>query len=320
MLNVIIPVKNSEDVLETCLKSLSLQTKPVKVIIVDAMSTDKTREIATRYGCTVLDEPKSSGMGSKRAIACNHGLKYVNSEIVAFLDSDTEIPPTWAEDMENVFLNLRKISHYDVAGISSGCIPDQSSDFSIAINEVMNIASNHGQSYESLTSVNSLPGYNSVYLTSKLKEIGGFNEEIGGCEDWEMNCRLRKKGYKLLGINESPVIHHERKTIEGFKKQMKGYGWSWGRMLTVKHFFLPSRAIPALIILLSPFILTIPLFVDTGSIFFFIGFQLALAWVFAFFLHDWEFKNKTFIKLKVADILFIYFGIGYIKALLNRKA
>jgi cellulose synthase/poly-beta-1,6-N-acetylglucosamine synthase-like glycosyltransferase len=320
MLNVIIPTRNSEDVLETCLKSLSLQTMPVKIIIVDANSTDKTREIATRYGCTVLDEPKSSGMGSKRAVACNYGLKFVDSELTAFLDSDTEIPPQWAEDMEKTFLNLKGDSKIAVAGISSGCIPDISSDLSIAINIVMKKASNHAQDYKDFVIINSLPGYNVVYRTEILKEVGGFNEELGGAEDWEINFRIRKRGYTLLGIPNSPVIHHERKTIEGLKKQLRGYGWSWGRMLTVKHFFLPSRAIPALIILLSPVIIVLPFIFGVGTFTRFFGVFVVLCWDLAFFIHDWEFKNKYFMMLKVVIILEMYFGIGYIRALLNHKA
>jgi len=234
-MDVIIPTRNSEDVLETCLKSLSLQTIPVKIIIVDAMSTDKTREIAIRYSCTVLDEPKSSGMGSKRAIACNHGLKYVNSEIVAFLDSDTEIPPTWAEYMEKILLDLKDMKDIPIAGITSGCTPDLSSNLSIAINSIMKLASNHAQGYKEYTYVNSLPGYNAVYKTSVLREVGGFNEKIGGAEDFELNARIRKNGWFLLGIPNSPVIHHERKTYKLFFKQIKGYGWSSSRCLKVTH-------------------------------------------------------------------------------------
>ena len=235
MIDVIIPTKNSEDVLETCLKSLRQQTIPVRIIIVDACSTDKTIQIAKSYGCEVYDEPKSLGTGSKRAVACNQGLKHVESDLVAFLDSDTEIPYTWADDMEEIFSDLNNFGEMPIAGITSGCTPDTSSDLSKAINTVMKLASNHAQGYDDFTYVDSLPGYNAVYRTKVLKEIGGFSEEMGGAEDWEMNHRIRKAGYALLGVPKSPVIHHERKTIEGFKKQMRGYGWSWGRMLKVKR-------------------------------------------------------------------------------------
>jgi glycosyltransferase involved in cell wall biosynthesis len=319
ILNVIIPTRNSEDVLETCLKSLSLQTMPVKVIIVDAMSTDKTREIAARYGCTILDEPKSSGMGSKRAVACNYGLKFVDSELTAFLDSDTEIPSTWADDMEEAFSDLGQFDGQQVAGITSGCTPDISSDLSTAINSIMKLSSNHAQGYKDYVKVNSLPGYNCVYQTRILKAKGGFNEELGGCEDWELNYRIRQSGYALVGIPHSPVIHHERKTIQGFKKQMKGYGWSWGRMLTVKHYFLPSRALPSLIILLSlPFSL-LPFFLGTGSLLGCIAF-FSFCWIFVALTIKKDYPNKYYTMFRIALILGVYFGIGYIKALFNQKA
>jgi glycosyltransferase involved in cell wall biosynthesis len=314
MIDVIIPTKNSEGTLEVCLKSLRQQTIPVRIIIVDGCSTDKTLEIAKKYGCEIYDEPKSLTQGSKRGVACNQGLRHVTSDLVAFLDSDAEVPTAWADDMEEMFSDLNDFGEMPIAGISSGCTPDTSSNLSKAINSVMKLASNQAQGYNDFTYVNSLPGYNSVYRTKVIREVGGFNEELGGCEDWEMNYRIRKAGYALLGVPKSPVIHHERKTIEGFKKQMKGYGWSWGRMVRVKHFFLPSRAIPALIILLSPILIAMSLLVSSLS---FIGVFVTLCWFVAFLIHDFEINNKYFIMLKVAVILEIYFGFGYLKALLT---
>jgi cellulose synthase/poly-beta-1,6-N-acetylglucosamine synthase-like glycosyltransferase len=316
MIDVIVPTKNSESTLEVCLKSLRQQTIPVRIIIVDGCSTDKTLEIAKKYNCEIYDEPKSLVQGSKRAVACNQGLKHVTSDLVAFLDSDTEVPTTWANDMEQAFSNINEFGQLNVVGISSGCIPDTSSDLSTSINNVMKLASNHAQEYNDFTYVNSLPGYNSVYRIKALIEVGGFNEEIGGAEDWEMNYRLRMKGYKLLGISDSPVIHHERKTIKQFQKQMEGYGWSWGRMLRVKHFYLPSRSFPSLIILLSPVIAFLPYFIGTRSLIECTVFFMA-CWGFIYMVMKIDFKNKYYTLLRVTTILGFYFGIGYIKAIIQ---
>jgi glycosyltransferase involved in cell wall biosynthesis len=317
MIDVIIPTKNSEGTLEVCLKSLRQQTIPVRIIIVDGCSTDKTLEIAKKYGCEIYDEPKSLGKGSKRAVACNQGLMHVTSDLVAFLDSDTEVPHTWADDMEEMFSDLNNFGEMPIAGISSGCVPDASSELSQAINSVMKLASNHSQKYDDFTYVNSLPGYNSVYRTKAIADVDGFNEDIGGAEDYEMNYRLRKRGYRLLGVPNSPVIHHERKTIKQFQKQIFGYGWSWGRMLRVKHFYLPSRSLPSLLILLSPVFFFIPYFIGTRPLIDCIGAFFG-SWGLIFTIMSVDLKNHhNYTVLRVAIILGFYFGIGYIKAIIQ---
>lgn len=266
MLDVIIPVKNSEAVLENCLKTLRNQTVPVNIIIVDAHSTDKTIEIAKKYSCTVVDEPKSNVKGSRRAVACNEGLRHSGSNFVAFLDSDTEPPLEWAEDMEKAM----SIFGQNVGAFTSGCEPDTSSGLAVAINNVMKIASNHARKYDTLTEIQSVPGYNAVYRRSAIDEVGGFSEEIGGCEDWELNYRLRNAGYKLFGIPESPVIHKERATYKAFSKQMQGYGWSWGRLLKVKHIFKLSRALPLLALIFVIIAVGLIIFSPINAIFWFL--------------------------------------------------
>jgi GT2 family glycosyltransferase len=264
-MDVIIPTRNSAPVLEPCLLSLSKQTNPVHVIIVDANSSDETKDIAKAFGCTILEEPKTNFKGSKRAVACNEGLRHVTSEFVGFLDSDTVIPETWAEEMENLMeiyrspvVDPKTTQFIPVAAITSGCEPDTSTSLSRAKSNVMKIASNHSRKYTNTVYVNSVPGYNAVYKADAIRKVGGFSEEIGGCEDWELNNRLRNAGYCLLGVPAVPVVHKERVTYKAFQKQMNGYGWSWGRLLRVKHIFKLSRAIPSialiLLLILAPII------------------------------------------------------------------
>lgn len=243
-LQIIIPTKNSEEHLEDCLAALSNQE--IKgITIVDAHSTDKTREIAEKYGCEVLDEPKSSGKGSKRAVACNHGIRNTESELVGLLDSDVIVPETWVTDL------IRPFNQWVVGGITSGCLPNNDTSLSRAITRILAFGSkDHAVNFKGYNYVDSLPGYNSVYPREILESVGGFSEDIGGCEDWELNYRIRKAGWSLLGIPDSPVEHRERRTLKGWWKQMYGYGWSRGRLLTKKSVFTPKHALPSLLVVI----------------------------------------------------------------------
>ena len=139
-MDVIIPTKNCAHVLEDCLKSLREQIEPVNIIVVDANSKDGTREIARKYRATLIDEPPSDVKGSRRAVACNEGLRNSNSELVAFLDSDTEVPPTWSRDMVAYF---NRNADEKIAAITSGCTANEDTKLSKAISQIIKVSSTH---------------------------------------------------------------------------------------------------------------------------------------------------------------------------------
>lgn len=279
MLDVIIPTKNSEKDLEDCLQALRDQTIPTRILIVDARSTDKTTQIAAKHGATVIPEPPSNVKGSRRAVACNEGLRHSTTPVVGFIDSDTVVPKRWAEDLIPYVLN-----NPNVGAVTSGCVSQEADPLSRAVSKVIKLGSTHARDFEDISKIDSCPGYNSIYLREAIDWVGGFSEDIGGCEDWELNLRIRRAGWNIIGVPESPVEHRERQSLRSFAKQMYGYGWSRGRLLRVKHIFTPIHMLPSLAllgILILPFVslgatillasgvlLFIPLFmllVDTGA-------------------------------------------------------
>ena len=229
-------------------------------------------------------------------------------DLVAFLDSDTEVPETWASDMTNHVL-LKTLS---VAGITSGCEPDVSTELSRSINTIMKLGSTHAQKFSEITPLDSIPGYNAVYRLGAISIVGGFDETIGGAEDFELNYRLRRAGYMLFGVPESPVIHHERKNIHNFYRQILGYGWSWGRLLRIKHIFKLSRALPSLALTFIFAIICSAYFYDilrVPAIIFLLGL------VVSFFMIEWEFSNKYYTLLRVFVVMQLSLAVGYIKGL-----
>lgn len=81
-ISIIIPTKNEETHLPKLLDSIKSQDfTDYEIIIADANSTDKTREIAKSYGCIVVD-------GGLPAVGRNRGAEIANGEILLFLDSD----------------------------------------------------------------------------------------------------------------------------------------------------------------------------------------------------------------------------------------
>lgn len=88
-ISVIIPTLNVEGLLENCLGSIARQSYPrehVEVILADAHSTDRTREIAAQFNAIVLDD-NGRNMEEGKRLALTHA----TGEFVVFMDSDNEL-------------------------------------------------------------------------------------------------------------------------------------------------------------------------------------------------------------------------------------
>jgi mycofactocin glycosyltransferase len=89
---VLIPVRDRAALLDQCLAGVG---RRYPVIVVDDGSADPTRiaEVSSRHGATLMRRDASGGPAAAR----NTGLSQVDSDLVAFLDSDCVPPPDWIE-------------------------------------------------------------------------------------------------------------------------------------------------------------------------------------------------------------------------------
>jgi len=108
-ISVVIPAYNEEKYLPRCLSSLKKQTfQDFEVIVVDNNSTDKTAEIALKYGAKVVRE-NTQGMTPAR----ERGFREAKAEIIARTDADTIVSPTWLQTIYHTF-----ISNPDIVALS----------------------------------------------------------------------------------------------------------------------------------------------------------------------------------------------------------
>ena len=87
--SVIIPTLNVEALLENCLGSIARQTysrEQIEIILADAHSKDRTREIAARFNAIVLDD-NGKNMEEGKRLALGHA----TGEFVVFMDADNEL-------------------------------------------------------------------------------------------------------------------------------------------------------------------------------------------------------------------------------------
>src|SRR3972149_6482557 len=91
-ISVVVLTKNSEKHIDKCLKSIITQNYPdFEVIVVDAESKDQTLDIIyLRFinKIKLISVPSNTSIGKARQI----GVDNSQGEIIAFIDSDVELP------------------------------------------------------------------------------------------------------------------------------------------------------------------------------------------------------------------------------------
>jgi len=106
--DIIIPTLNAQKVLEACLVSIRSQkffANHIRILIIDGGSTDNTLQIAKKYHCLLFNNPLKTAEAAKAV-----GLKHVQSEFVAFIDSDNILPTKfWLSKMLLPFKDLKII-------------------------------------------------------------------------------------------------------------------------------------------------------------------------------------------------------------------
>jgi len=103
--SIIIPALNEEKILPRLLESIKIQDfDEYEVIVADAKSKDRTREIAAEYGCRVVD-------GGLPGPGRNAGAAVAQGELLFFLDSDVILPQGF---IRNVYTEMQD-RYFDLA-------------------------------------------------------------------------------------------------------------------------------------------------------------------------------------------------------------
>ena len=217
MLDIIIPTKNEEKYLPKLLNSIKMQNiKDIEIIIADAGSTDKTKEIAKKYHCKIV----KGGMPAKGR---NQGAKYSKGEYFVFIDADVILPDGFLKEALKEF----EERGLDIAGtlqlpISTG---NKLKDFICRI--IYAIPNQWMKSMEKFKKP-----YMQICMFVKketYKKTGGFDEKIIYAEDSEYAKRASKSG--KFGILRAGKIMNSPRRIEkeGLKFILKVIYFNTGR-------------------------------------------------------------------------------------------
>ncbi len=227
-ISVIIPVKNVAGKIEQCLKAVFAQSlPPYEVIVVDGRSTDGTAERAQNYPVKVFYQDYGAA-GAARQI----GVEHAEGEYLAFTDGDCIPGKDWLKNLVGGF-------DEGIVGVGGGIQNIGQGIWTESINLAFATFLGSGRSVQGGASfsdrfVKSISGCNSMYRKSDLLRAGGFDPDLSGADETELNARLLKSG-RLRYVRDTAVLHDHSRGLKEFTKNMYRYGgwrkecgvWDW---------------------------------------------------------------------------------------------
>jgi len=177
MLSIIIPTLNEEEYLPKLLRSIKKQRfRDCEIIVADAGSQDKTREIARKFGAKVIE-------GGLPAQGRNRGAKAAKGELLLFLDADIILPKKFLEKAVREF-DKRKLD------VASAQLDPQTG------RKMIKFLFERFYNYPIKKLERFLPYGSMGYLIKKElhQKIKGFDEKIKLAEDHDYVRRAAKIG------------------------------------------------------------------------------------------------------------------------------
>lgn len=191
--SVVIPTYNCDTVIEPCLKSVKKQTyKHIEIIVVDSFSTDKTANIAKKYGRVYSfgKDPRRKNITSA-TFQRNHGVSKAKGEFIYWIDSDMRLTP-------NVINNCI----YEIGRQSADAIivPEVSVGDSFWAKCRALEKKCYNRSNRSYTDA-------ARFIKRGVwNELGGLDSSLGSTDDFDFQARLDKNGYKTIKLKD--FIYH----------------------------------------------------------------------------------------------------------------
>ncbi len=181
--SIVVPTKNSMRTIRQCLKATRDQSYPCFIVVVDNFSTDETASIAREYADRVI------AAGPERSAQRNIGAGAFLTDVVGFIDSDMVLSRSVVEE---VVQNIR-VGHVAVV------VPEWTSG-----NGYWARVRAYERSLYAGAAQNEAARF---FATEAFEQAGGFDLNLTGPEDWDLDIRVRLIG--TVGRTNADIEHME---------------------------------------------------------------------------------------------------------------
>ncbi len=220
--SVIIPIYNEEKHVKKCLESLLKQDYPkemYEIIAIDGGSRDKSMDIAKKMAesdrIRIFKNPSKIA-----ASAINIGIKNSKGNIVTRVDAHSYVERDYLSSIANVFCETgEKVVGGPVHMVTNTPFRKASA---IVLNSRLGVGSVPYRTMNKRGYVESIQ--TGSYKREVLETVGFFDEFLPPGEDFDLNTRVRKAGFKILLDPKIKFYYYPRDNYSSFLKQYFHYG------------------------------------------------------------------------------------------------
>ena len=201
IISAIICTHNRAEYLGKAIQSLidqSLDKKDYEILVIDNASTDKTKEICSKFNEIIYVYEPKLGLSHAR----NTGLKKAKGRYIAYLDDDAIASKDWLKNIIKTFENNKKIVALGgkIEPIWESTRPKWLSDGMLGMLAVVD----WGNKSKFLKDDEWIAGANIAFNKQFLEDSGGFDINLGrkgknllSMEETLLFDKIKDKGYKI---------------------------------------------------------------------------------------------------------------------------
>lgn len=195
LVTVVVPARNEEGFIAECLHSIVTQTYAnLDIVVIDAMSTDRTVEIVENIAVT--DQRVRIVENVKRSTpdGLNVGLAAARGELLVRVDAHATVPPDY---VERAVHHLSTGEWGGVGGRKDGIgLTPAGRAIAAAMASRFGVGGSTYHHGKELQPVEHIPF--GAYPTDVAREIGGWDVRLPVNQDFEFDWRIRASGRRLL--------------------------------------------------------------------------------------------------------------------------
>lgn len=207
--SVVVPTRNSARTIEACLASIRAQDHPdLELVVIDNESSDETVAIARG------DADRVDDFGPERSAQRNHGARLATGAVVMFIDSDMVLDRSVVSEAVAVLDRDHRVGAVIVDEVAFG------DGWLVRCRQLEKALCAGDPSVEA----------GRVFRRTALDAVGGYDESLYACEDWDLADRVAALGWQTGRVQA--LIRHDEGRISlpaafGKKRYYGRNGGGW---------------------------------------------------------------------------------------------
>ena len=320
----LMPILNEARTLAHTLDSLFDLEYPqdkIEILLALGKSTDTSRTIAEQYAKQHSNIVLIENPSGNTAIGRNLCIEQATGDMLMNYSGHVI---TEKNLLSELALKLQSLPA-DVAGVGCSNLSPGKQNFVGEVSGVAFLSFMGGRNFFSQNAVFPEERYTDhlsfcCYRKEAVQKVGGFDPEFWCGQDYELDIRLRKAGYRILYTPSTRVYHFKRDSVRSLWRQMYRYGIARAKMVKKHHDTLrfyhllgPAFILGAILILVLTLLGILPVWVIPA---------LIVAYVLLSVVSTLQITRKP--SIVVSSILFyllihVGYGAGFIRGVLYSK-